>query len=91
MLLWELMLVFPKRSTGLATRDASLPNRGFVSCIVDRKVSVPGTKDGAAKPALKDTVMMKPGSTARDVFLSLKIAEALEQLKGELAHAEASS
>jgi len=80
-----------------------LPNRGFVSCIVaagyvtpsqgdpDRKASVPGTKDGAAKPALKDTVMMKPGSTARDVLLSLKITEALEQLKGELAHAEASS
>ncbi len=68
----EPMLVFHARDTrtyeplpgltGLATQDASLPNRRFVSCIIaasgealsqwdpDSKASVQGTNDEATKP-----------------------------------------
>ncbi len=72
MSLWEPMLIFHMRDTrsyeplpgltSLPTQDASLPNRGFISCIVaaggealfqwdpNRKASVPRTNDKATKP-----------------------------------------
>lgn len=76
-------------------QDASLPNAGFISYITavggiapsqwddERKVY----SDNKAKHgALRDVLIMKPRSTAEDVFLSLKNMGALE---GEFVRAEA--
>ena len=78
-------------------QDASLPNAGFISYITavggiapsqwddERKVY----SDNKAKHgALRDVLIMKPGTIVEDVFLSLKNMGALE---GEFVRAEAAS
>lgn len=72
-----------------ATRDASLPNHGFITCVCasggiapshwnnERKMYIPSTKSDA-KPALRDMIMMKQNSTVEDVFRSLKGMSVLE-------------
>mmetsp|Transcript_26975 Transcript_26975/g.56947 ORF Transcript_26975/g.56947 Transcript_26975/m.56947 type:complete len:1064 (-) Transcript_26975:58-3249(-) len=83
--------------TNYATRDSSLPNRGFISCILaaggsapsqwnGKNMYVPSTK-GDVKHALRDALLMKPGSTVEDVFVSLK---GLGVLEGEFVRAEKS-
>jgi ribosome-binding ATPase YchF (GTP1/OBG family) len=81
-----------------ATRDATLPNHGFISCItaaggsapsqwsIERKVYITEGKD--AKQALRDVILMKPGSTVEHVFLALK---GMGALHGEFVRAEAAS
>ena len=83
-----------------ATRDSSLPNLGFNSCIAAAGGSTPSQWDSFkriytsdnfrdnGKPALRDCISMKPGSTVEDVFTSLKNMRALE---GEFVRAEAAS
>ncbi|KAL7541379.1 hypothetical protein ACHAXR_010858, partial [Thalassiosira sp. AJA248-18] len=85
--------------TNYATRDISLPNHGFISCIIaaggsapsqwssQRKLYSPSTKSDA-KHALRDVILMKPGSKVEDVFLGLKGMGALE---GEFVRAEGAS
>ena len=104
----EPILVFPVNDmksyeplpgmSNYATRDSSLPNHGFISCIAaggcapsqwdDQKRSyIPSTKD-SAKHALRDVILMKPGSTVDDVFRGLKGMGCLE---GDFVRAEAAS
>eukprot|EP00571_Detonula_confervacea_P012805 CAMPEP_0172301554 /NCGR_PEP_ID=MMETSP1058-20130122/3409_1 /TAXON_ID=83371 /ORGANISM="Detonula confervacea, Strain CCMP 353" /LENGTH=1058 /DNA_ID=CAMNT_0013011699 /DNA_START=100 /DNA_END=3275 /DNA_ORIENTATION=+ len=82
-----------------ATRDSSLPNLGFISCITaarghapsqwdsQRMMYTPNTKE-SVKTALRDVILMKPGSTVEDVFQGLK---GLGALQGEFVRAEAAS
>ena len=81
------------------TRDSSLPNYGFISCIEAaggrapsqwdslRKIYAPSNK-GDAKHALRDVILMKPNSTVEDVFSGLK---GMGALAGEFVRAEGAS
>mmetsp|Transcript_63 Transcript_63/g.145 ORF Transcript_63/g.145 Transcript_63/m.145 type:complete len:1037 (+) Transcript_63:258-3368(+) len=83
--------------TNYATRDSSLPNHGFISCITaaggcapsqwnsQRRAYVSNTNESAA---LRDVLLMKPGSTVESVFRALKGIRCLE---GEFVRAEAAS
>ena len=82
-----------------STRDPSLPSKGFVNCLTSAGGTAPSTWDGnkdmyvvqgknETKPALRDVLLMKPGSTVNDVFLVLKNKNVLE---GEFVRAEAAS
>jgi len=103
------ILVFPVADmqtyeplTGLnnfATRDPSLPSKGFINCLTSAGGTAPSTWDdnkvmyavqgkNETKPALRDVLLMKPGSTVNDVFLTLKNKNVLE---GEFVRAEAAS
>ena len=105
----EPILVFPVNDfttyeplpgmTQNATRDSSLPNLGFISCITAAGGSAPSQWDSGnryttdnirdnCQPALRDCISMKPGSTVEDVFTSLKNMRTLE---GEFVRAEAAS
>jgi ribosome-binding ATPase len=97
----EPVLVFPVNDmityasllglTRSAMEDASLPNAGMISCLVSSGGSAPTLwNDGRyCQPdengQLRDVLMMKPGSTVEDVFLSLK---RLGALGGEFVRAE---
>ncbi len=82
-----------------ATRDSSLPNHGFISCITaaggtapsqwnsDRKMYIAGGKE-SKRYALRDALLLKAGSTVDSVFSALKGLGALE---GEFVRAEAAS
>ena len=62
-----------------ATTDASLPNRGMISCLVHtggcapshwnpvKQIYSPSIKKNGRKVALRDVLLMKPGSTVEDV------------------------
>jgi len=82
-----------------ATRDPSLPSKGFINCMTAAGGTPPSTWDdnkemytaqgkNEPKPALRDVILMKPGSTVYDVFLTLKNRSVLE---GEFVRAEAAS
>ena len=80
-----------------AVGDPSLPNAGMVRCIEASGGSPPSCWDKGhySMPAkessttkLRDVILMKPGSTVEDVFLTLK---RLGALGGEFVRAEASS
>jgi hypothetical protein len=82
-----------------ATRDPSLPSKGFINCLKSAGGQGPTNWDdnkdmyvvqgkSEMKPALRDVVLMKPGSTVNDVFLALKNKNVLE---GEFVRAEAAS
>eukprot|EP00986_Skeletonema_menzelii_P013197 scaffold7554_cov143-Skeletonema_menzelii.AAC.5 len=82
-----------------ATRDPSLPSKGFISCLESAGGTAPSNWDNnkdmyviqgknEIKPALRDVILMKPGSTVNDVFLTLKNMKVLE---GEFVRAEAAS
>lgn len=80
--------------TRVATEDASLPSAGMVSCLVDAGGAAPTLWSGSNYVAhkgspenakLRDALVMKPGSTVEDVFLSLKRMGALG---GEFVRAE---
>jgi ribosome-binding ATPase YchF (GTP1/OBG family) len=79
-----------------ATGDPSLPNVGMISCLQaaggslptlwDSKQRIyvtPGTKKGTV--ALRDAIVMKPGSTVENVFLTLK---RLGAVSGDFIRAE---
>jgi len=79
-----------------ATLDASLPSKGMISCLRAAGGSAPslwnddmcGYDSSIAKESpvmLRDALVMKPGSTVEDVFLSLKRMGALG---GEFVRAE---
>ena len=101
MSLREPVLVFPVSDmvtysplsgmTRVAIEDASLPSPGMISCIVAAGGSPPTLwNDGNYKAShlpvkLRDVLVMKPGSTVEDVFLSLK---RLGALGGEFIRAE---
>lgn len=79
-----------------ATRDASLPSKEFINFLLAAGGAAPSNWDNdrelyvvhnrnKPKPALRDVICMKPGSTVNDVFLSLKNIGALE---GEFVRAE---
>ena len=83
-----------------ATGHASLPNAGMVECLEaaggeapslwdrDRNQYFPGGNEQLSnqKCALRDALVMKPGSTVEDAFLALKTIGALG---GEFVRAEA--
>ena len=78
-----------------ATRDPSLPSNGFINCLTHTGGTAPSNWDGKREkfcneinPALRDVLLMKPGSTVYDVFLTLKNKHVLE---GEFVRAEAAS
>lgn len=66
--------------TNFATRDASLPNRGMISCLIhaggcapthwdqQKNIYVPSIPKYDMKPSLRDVLLMKPGSTVEDVL-----------------------
>ncbi|KAI2501634.1 50S ribosome-binding GTPase [Fragilaria crotonensis] len=101
MSLREPVLVFPVSDlttysplpgmTRVAIEDASLPSPGMVACLLAAGGSSPTLwKDGSyiassAQVKLRDVLVMKPGSTVEDVFLSLK---RLGALGGEFVRAE---
>ena len=83
----------------VAIGDASLPNAGMVRCIEAAGGSAPSCWDSgvgqyvvptkeSGSTKLRDVILMKPGSTVEDVFLTLK---RLGALGGEFVRAEASS
>lgn len=83
-----------------ATEDSSLPNAGMVACIQkaggaapslwcsSQRVYVAPSRKNETKAALRDVLIMKPGSTVDDCYLSLK---RLGALSGEFVRAEATS
>jgi ribosome-binding ATPase len=82
-----------------ATGDASLPSPGMIRCIraaggqaptewddVSQQYYPPQASKGSKQPVqLRDALLMKPGSTVQDVFLTLK---RLGALSGEFIRAE---
>ena len=77
-----------------AIRDSSLPNSSMISCLKVSGGSAPSTWDDSHSQynqrqycsiALRDVIMMKPGSTIEDVFLHIK---RLGALSGEFVRAE---
>eukprot|EP00804_Cyclotella_cryptica_P030762 CCRYP_009169-RA/>CCRYP_009169-RA protein AED:0.12 eAED:0.12 QI:0/0.16/0/1/1/1/7/0/820 len=86
--------------TNYSTRDASLPNRGMISCLThaggcapshwdaDKQIYAPSITKTETKPALRDVLLLKPGSTVNDVFEGLKWIGALQ---GEFVRAEGAS
>lgn len=82
-----------------AVGDPSLPNPGMVACLEAAGGRAPSCWDkrscvyktpakGVKVPVLRDALMMKPGSTVEDVFVTLKNMGALV---GEFIRAEATS
>jgi hypothetical protein len=81
-----------------ATRDPSLPHKGVISCICNvggcasslwnNERNVYTTEGNDDNNALRDVILLKPGSTVNDVFLALKNMGAL---RGEFVRAEAAS
>jgi hypothetical protein len=82
-----------------AIGDPSLPGAGMVRCIEASGGSPPSCWDASCgkygseagnntSSRLRDVILMKPGSTVEDVFLTLK---RLGALGGEFVRAEASS
>ena len=79
-----------------AVGDPSLPSAGMVRCIEAAGGSSPSCWDSETgqyttisnNAKLRDAILMKPGSTVEDVFLTLKNRGALD---GEFVRAEASS
>ena len=84
--------------SNFATRDASLPSSSMISCLEaangkapslwdeeSGQYLLPGTKRGNSCQALRDTLILKPGSTVEDAFLALKAQGALS---GEFVRAE---
>jgi hypothetical protein len=78
--------------TRVATEDAPLPSAGMVSCLVAAGGAAPTlwnngfyAAPNGADCKLRDVLVMKPGSTVEDVFLSLK---RLGALGGEFVRAE---
>jgi len=79
--------------TRTAMEDSSLPNVGMISCLQASGGSAPTLwNDGAydsscasSQYLLRDVLLMKPGSTVEDVFISLK---RLGALGGEFVRAE---
>jgi hypothetical protein len=84
-----------------ATTDPSLPSPGMIACLQASGGCAPSEWDDTAKQylaskphskkthsgvALRDTILMKPGSTVEDVFVTLK---RLGALSGEFVRAEA--
>jgi hypothetical protein len=86
--------------TNYATRDASLPNIGMICCLThaggcapshwdtEKNIYTPSITKSESKPALRDALLLKPGSTVEDVFSGLKWMGALE---GEFIRAEGAS
>jgi len=84
--------------TNYATRDPSLPHKGVISCICNVGGCAPSlwnnernvytTEGNDDNNALRDVIMLKPGSTVNDVFLALKNMGAL---RGEFVRAEGAS
>jgi len=86
--------------TQFATRDSSLPNKGMISCITcsggiapfnwdaQNDIYIPMSNSNHTKPALRDALLMKPGSIVEDVYMGLKWAGAIE---GEFVRAEGAS
>lgn len=82
--------------TRTAMEDSSLPNVGMISCLQASGGSAPTLwNDGAydcssatSQYLLRDVLLMKPGSTVEDVFISLK---RLGALGGEFVRAEGAS
>jgi hypothetical protein len=82
-----------------AAGNASLPSQGMIRCIEaagglsptcwkkKQGYVLPG-KGGAADHKLRDVLLMKPGSTVEDVFLTLK---RLGAISGEFVRAEGAS
>jgi len=76
--------------------DATLPNVGMISCLQTSGGSAPtlwndGAYDSSSATSqylLRDVLLMKPGSTVEDVFISLK---RLGALGGEFVRAEGAS
>ena len=81
-----------------STRDASLPNKGMISCLEYSGGEVPSMWDKNKKmyhanhgsctkseQTLRDCIVMKPNSTVEDVFETLKRLGALD---GEFVRAE---
>lgn len=66
--------------TNYSTRDASLPNEGMISCLIhaggcapshwdaDKQIYASSITKSEIKPALRDALLMKPGSTVEDVL-----------------------
>ena len=83
-----------------AINDASLPNAGMIKCLESANGEAPSLWDGARnqyisrgneqsvnqKRALRDAIVLKPGSTVEDAFLVLK---SMGALCGEFVRAEA--
>lgn len=81
--------------TRVATKEQSLPNPGMANAITERGGTVPShynaltrqyTTTTSQPTALRDVLMMKPGSTVEDVYLVLKNMGAFS---GEFVRAEA--
>ena len=82
----------------VAAEDASLPSYSMICCIEASGGGLPScfdtkirtytapSKEKSSKQKLRDVVIMKPGSTVEDLFLSLKRRGALS---GEFVRAEA--
>jgi hypothetical protein len=82
-----------------ATGDPSLPSAKMISCLQAAGGSIPSLWDtsqniytnsssnrhGKDQPILRDVLIMKPGSTVEDVFITLK---RLGALAGEFVRAE---
>jgi hypothetical protein len=78
--------------TRIAIEDASLPSSGMIACLLAAGGVAPSLWNGQAydtshkeRSMLRDVLVMKPGSTVEDVFLSLK---RLGALAGEFVRAE---
>jgi hypothetical protein len=81
-----------------STRDSSLPNNAFVQCITASGGSAPSQwsglrcayvaelKDNTKQHALRDVLLLKPGSTVEHVFQGLK---GMGVLDGDFVRAEA--
>jgi ribosome-binding ATPase len=75
----------------VATEDASLPSAGMISCLLAAGGEPPtlwqdGTYMTKSSPVmLRDVLVMRPGSTIEDVYLTLK---RLGALSGEFVRAE---
>lgn len=87
--------------TRYATEDASLPNVGMVACMLasggtppslwnpSQKIYTAAPKNAAGSNCgLRDVLIMKPGSTVEDCYLTLK---RLGALSGDFVRAEACS
>lgn len=82
--------------TDLAINDPSLPTRGMIACLKAAGGSIPSMwheststyqqDSKCVRQVLRDVLVLKPGSTVEDVFLSLK---GIGSLRGEFVRAEA--
>lgn len=84
--------------TDLAINDPSLPTRGMIACLKAAGGSIPSMwqettamyqqNSKGVRHVLRDVLVLKPGSTVEDAFLSLK---GTGSLRGEFVRAEAAS